>query len=155
MLVFFFRETSSIGFSCLAHTKTVLQFWWKSIKYQEFLLISPTEHQIKVSKNFKITGCCMVHIFPLTQYINEGEKQWVLIVKWLLCKYWRPSITVRRPMAHSSKMLSAVASAVCWMPERKQTHPGDCSRSHYSAPGRPKTLLGRKQLAAPLQELPW
>ena len=42
----------------------------------------------KSFKTLKISGCCMVHISPLTQYINEGgKKQWVLIVKSLLCKY--------------------------------------------------------------------
>lgn len=61
---------------------------------------------------------------------------------------------IRQPLAESQEVLPETSPMVCTVQGGGPAGPGDRCGSHQTTPWRSGAILGRKELAAPLQELP-
>lgn len=61
---------------------------------------------------------------------------------------------IRQPLAESQEVLPETSPVVRTVQGGRPAGTGDRCGSHQTASRRPEAVLGRKELAAPLQELP-
>lgn len=67
----------------------------------------------------------------------------------------RSAAWLRERVAESQEVLPETSSLVRPMQRERPACPGNRCRSYQAASRQPEFVLGRKELAAPLQELPW